>query len=134
MGCPLGSGDSVRYAYVWDGDIGPTSTAGTPEEVMAYFLEHPREIFAFGLGQCDQIEEGNRCDLETGPYYFNGDPAPVEVTDISPTSFEFTSLPGHFDGPGRKIRFTIHDRNGTVYLRHTSNAPIDDPILNVLAP
>ncbi|MFF8848312.1 hypothetical protein ACF08N_37670 [Streptomyces sp. NPDC015127] len=41
---------------------------------------------------------------------------PIAVTDRTPTSFTFKSLPGHVEGAGRYIRFTFH-RTSTFDIR-----------------
>jgi hypothetical protein len=132
-------GSTVRYTYDWDDwGIGPASVVGTPEQVMAYFIENPRRIFPFGLGQCDPIVEQARCDLETGPRNY----APVIVSSIAPegapTSFTFTTLEEHFDGPGGTIKFTIEKRprDGVdwIYLRTTADAPNADDFFDLVAP
>jgi hypothetical protein len=44
---------------------------------------------------------------------------PIQVTEKTPNSFTFTTLPGHFDSPGSTITFyTWADEKGTVHLGH----------------
>jgi RHS repeat-associated protein len=129
-------GSSVRYSYDWDWEIGPRSIVGSPEEVMTYFLANPRQIFPFGLRQCNEIKMHNTCDLDTGPTRF----APVEVTDITTTSFTFTARFPHFDWHPlcpdcSTITFTIVEKEDLVYLRHTGRAvPISRTIGDIAAP
>jgi hypothetical protein len=44
---------------------------------------------------------------------------PVMVTQVTPTSFTFTALEGHFDPPGSKITFSVVvDSAGAIFLEH----------------
>src|SRR5262249_15879129 len=44
---------------------------------------------------------------------------PVKVTEVTPTSFTFTTLEGHFDPPGSIVTFSIRsDASGAIHLEH----------------
>jgi hypothetical protein len=59
---------------------------------------------------------------------------PVMVTQVTPTSFTFTALEGHFDPPGSKITFSIIvDSTGVIHLEHKGVAVPGDPSLAYLA-
>jgi RHS repeat-associated protein len=105
------------YEYYYEWYIGPASIVGSPESVMTYFQQHPRDVFPFDLGQCDTIKLNERCDLVTF-----GRQAPVPVTAVPPTSFTFTALPGHFDPTGSTITFSIYSRHGSIYLAQKAHA------------
>src|SRR5262249_20835457 len=47
----------------------------------------------------------------------------VKVTDVQPNSFTFTTLPGHFDGPGATITFQTTVENGHVIFQQIASAP-----------
>lgn len=102
-------------------DLGPVSSLGrqfqTPKQVMRYFQEHPQKIFPFGLSGATKIKQGEKINLQI-PLYGN---APVEVTNVTPTSFTFTTLPGHFDPPGSTITFSVHESGGHLYLEQTAH-------------
>src|SRR5258706_7006227 len=52
---------------------------------------------------------------------FSG-PYPVRVTEVSPRSFTFTTLPGHFDPAGSTIRFSTYlDAAGNIHFVHDAN-------------
>jgi hypothetical protein len=53
---------------------------------------------------------------------------PVMVTQVTPTSFTFTALEGHFDSPGSKITFSILvDPAGVIRLEHKGVAAPGNP-------
>jgi RHS repeat-associated protein len=86
---PAGSVDpSGLYSYRYEWYIGPVARTGNPVSVMTYFQEHPRQIFPFGLGQCDTIILSARCDLGAVPTKIS----PVEVANVTSTSFTFSAL------------------------------------------
>jgi uncharacterized protein YukE len=101
-------------------DLGPVSSLKpefrTPQQVMAYFEEHPQEIFPFGLRGAQRISRLERIDLAT-PTSLND--SPVVVTGMTATSFTFTSLRGHFDPPGSTIRFRVYESQGEMCLEQT---------------
>lgn len=35
--------------------IGPVGTVGTAEDVMTFFIDNPRSVFPFDLGECEKI-------------------------------------------------------------------------------
>lgn len=124
---PIGSVDpSGKYKYQYDWNLGPAGTL-TASDAMSYFLRNPREIFPFGLGECDTITQGRTCGL-TGALpgsLFAGRSDPVVVKDVTATSFTFEIEPGHFDynadGTGF-VEFSVHVKNGNLFLRQRAVA------------
>ncbi|MBI4492385.1 MAG: RHS repeat-associated core domain-containing protein [Chloroflexi bacterium] len=128
---------SGLYEYRYEWYLGQRSIVGTPERVMEYFQQHPREIFPFDLRECGAIQLGAQCDLDAGPGPAKH--APVEITAVSSTSFTFTALERHFDynpkdPQGSWIRFTIIERGGNIYLQQKARALVEDPRIDFLAP
>jgi len=103
-------------------DLGPVSSLNpdfrTPQQVMEYFQEHPQQIFPFGLRGAPPIRNGELIDLAVPT---EGSHSRVKVTSETPTSFTFTTLPGHFDPPGSTITFTVYRSNGHMYLKQTAH-------------
>jgi hypothetical protein len=123
--------------------IGPVSAVGSAEDVMDFFIENPRPVFPFDLGECDKNRKDAVCGLGTGiEWELYGKRSPIIVTDIStdtstkilndsrPTTFEFTTLEGHFAGPGSTIRFRTYEKFGQVYLQQQGNAPNANRLVN----
>ncbi|MGW7428804.1 hypothetical protein ACWGIN_04560 [Streptomyces sp. NPDC054861] len=94
---------SYEYSY----SLG-TSFFYSPESVMAGAASKFVDTFPFEVdcGQFAQLppkhEPPYKCNLPTGPFL-----NPLAVTDRTATTFQFTSLPGHAEGPDRKIRFSF---------------------------
>jgi hypothetical protein len=49
------------------------------------------------------------------------------VTNVTPTSFRFTTLPGHFDPPGSTVTFRIYESSGHMYLEQTGHWKFTSP-------
>jgi hypothetical protein len=119
-----------RYALEWD--ILPTSDNITAETAMTMLKESPNRIFPFrveGLGGETQIELDKVYNLNEVRWP-GDDEHPVLVIQADATSFTFLTLPGHFRGPGRTIKFTMLERAGRLILRHdgTSGTSVADTI------
>ncbi|MGW4758180.1 hypothetical protein [Streptomyces chartreusis] len=105
------------YAYEWD--IGPVSELVTPQSAMTVMKDSPNVVFPFEV----QGQNGERTIRAGSVYHLNnvrlpGDVGnPVRVVQSDETSFTFLTLPGHFRGPGRTIRFTMAERDGRLLLR-----------------
>ncbi|WP_149830894.1 hypothetical protein [Streptomyces tailanensis] len=105
------------YAYEWD--IGLVSELVTPESAMTVMKDAPNVVFPFEV----QGQNGERTIRAGSDYHLNnvripGDSGnPVRVVQSDGTSFTFLTLPGHFCGPGRTIRFSTLDRDGRLLLR-----------------
>jgi hypothetical protein len=121
-----------RYAYEWD--IGATSAMVTPESAMSIMKESPNVVFPFevqGLRGEHTIEQDRVYNLNN--VRAPGDVEnPVLVVQSDPTSFTFLTLPGHFRGEGRTIRFVTLERNGRLVLRQegTSGASVIDELFD----
>jgi hypothetical protein len=125
--------DLSRYAYEWD--IGPTSPLITAEGAMTIMRNSPNVVFPFevqGLRGENTIELDHVYNLNN--VRLPGDNKnPVQVVQSDPTSFTFLTLPGHFRGPGRTIRFVTVERDGRLLLRQegTSDAGVVDEVYDV---
>ncbi len=113
------------YAYVTENLVGRHSDNVNALIAMERFQVDPHTIFPFSVVPLDPSKP-----FDAGSYYdlqharFPGDVGNfVRVTQMDPTSFTFTTLEGHFDGPGATIKFETIDRDGKVFLRQTAFAP-----------
>jgi hypothetical protein len=102
------------YQFDWNlgsaADLAITST----EAGMNFFKAYPGLIFPFSLGQCSAITLDETCDLATPTPISD---SPVQVSSIGPSSFTFTTLPGHFDPVGSTITFSLYQTSGDEYLQ-----------------
>ena len=106
-----------RYSYEWD--VGPTSGLVSPESAMSVMKDSPNVVFPFEVvGQQGEqrILQDSTYDL-VGPRGPGDDDNPVLVVQSDATSFTFLTLPGHFRGDGRTIRFQTLARDGRLILR-----------------
>jgi hypothetical protein len=90
---------------------------------MSVLQTHPNSFFPFdvvGAKGEKEILDGSIYYLmarQDSPFPFPPGKNPVRVRGLTPFSFTFETLPGHFDPPGSTITFTTSmDRTGTVYL------------------
>jgi hypothetical protein len=134
--------DPNGYAYFRSEVIG---SGGKPaaRAAMAALQASPNDFFAFSLRSDDgspaTIEPGKKLILENreGSLFLLPGKNPVEVVAISPYSFTFKTLDGHFDPAGSMISFiTEADVSGQVLLMHIgSTIPDSNPsLLYLLAP
>jgi hypothetical protein len=121
---PLG-----QYGYTDDWAIGQYSQAETPQSIMSYFQSHLQSVFPFSTGGCNSITLDEVCDLE-----FGGKINPVEVENVTSTSFEFVAQQGHIDPAGSTITFSICTEDGENYLQQIANASTAAPLVNLLFP
>ncbi|WUH89250.1 sugar-binding protein [Streptomyces sp. NBC_00433] len=110
------------YSYTTSEYLGPNSL-GTPEEIMAFFKAHPKEVFPFKVTGCDTFAQGTKCTLHPAESIMHGlgriagGPGKVTVSVKDKTSFTFTvTNKGYFDEPGSQIKFSISSRKNGVYL------------------
>lgn len=95
------------------------------EAAMFELQKEPNRFFPFQvLGHQGETEIllGHVYDLTNRsllPFPLPPGRFPVMVTQVTATSFTFTTLPGHFDPPGSTITFTTWaDSSGSVHLEH----------------
>lgn len=93
---PGGGYGSYHYGYQFS-----TSEAWSQKQIMQEVLNNPNKYFTF-TGDQPKIVEGAVINLN-GP----AGPEPVKVTKVTDTSFSFISLPGHHEGAGRVIEFSV---------------------------
>jgi len=93
---PGGGYGSYHYGYQFS-----TSEAWSQQQIMQEVLNNYNKYFTFS-GDQPKIVEGAVVNLN-GP----AGPEPVKVTKVTDTSFSFVSLPGHHEGAGRVIEFSI---------------------------
>ena len=94
---PGGGYGSYHYGYQFS-----TAEGWTKEQIMGDVQKHFNNYFTF-TGDKGEIVNGAKISLR-GPL---GEAEPVEVTSVTPDSFSFMSLPGHKEGAGRVIKFSI---------------------------
>lgn len=94
---PGGGYGSYHYGYQFS-----TREGWSKEKIMAEVQENFNRYFTFSA-DTGKLVEGATVNLK-GPF---GEDEPVRVTDVTPNSFSFVSLPGHMEGAGRVIKFSI---------------------------
>lgn len=94
---PGGGYGSYHYGYEFS-----TREGWTDQQIMDEVKKNFNNYFTF-TGDQSQLVEGATVNLK-GPL---GENEPVRVTSMSPNSFSFVSLPGHSEGAGRVIKFSI---------------------------
>ena len=93
-GCGYGS---YHYGYQFS-----TGEGWTKEQIMSEIQTHFNNYFTF-TSDAGELVTGVKINLE-GPF---GENEPVQVTAIAADSFSFVSHPGHNEGAGRVIKFSI---------------------------
>ena len=117
---PLGLYD---YEYNWE--IGNVQDGVTAVKAMAYLQQHPAAIFPFGIRGTQgetSIQKGSIYDLSVVTVFDAGIWNEVQVTDVSDTSFTFTSK-GGLDPPSSTITFRTYEKNCKVYLQQEAHTP-----------
>jgi hypothetical protein len=94
---PGGGYGSYHYGYQFS-----TGEGWTKEQIMSEVQKHFNYYFTF-TADTGELVKGAKLNLD-GPF---GEDEPVQVTGIGPDSFSFVSLPGHNEGAGRVIKFSI---------------------------
>ena len=123
------SGDPVNcydlsglYSYTYSYDLGK---GGSAEAVMSAIKADPSRFFPFdiaGSGGEDSLQKGSVYDL-TGAF-LPGKVDTVRVTDMTPTSFTFSTFPGHSEGFPATITFrTRVDSRGHVIFSASARGP-----------
>jgi uncharacterized Zn-binding protein involved in type VI secretion len=110
------------YREEWD--LGQLGRGVTALEAMRIMQSRPNDIFPFevrGRNGEMSIVNGHIYDLfnTTGPNdnwprgTHDGTSDPVKVSDVTPTSFTFTTLKGHLRGENQVVIFETIERNAT---------------------
>lgn len=94
---PGGGYGSYHYGYDFQ-----TPEGWTQEQIMGEVQKNFNKYFTFTADK-PSLVNGAVINLK-GPL---GEDEPVKVTSITPNSFSFVSLPGHGEGAGRVIRFSV---------------------------
>ncbi|WP_149441032.1 hypothetical protein [Mycolicibacterium sp. P1-5] len=94
---PGGGYGSYHYGYPFS-----TAEGWTKEQIMSEVRTHFNNYFTFTADQ-SVLVEGATINLK-GPF---GENEPVKVVSVTGDSFTFVSLPGHNEGAGRTITFSI---------------------------
>jgi hypothetical protein len=131
---PFVRSDLLGYEYRRDEVIGPAleQSGGTPlipTDALAMFAlqNDPNAFFPFDVlptdGGENSIRLGGEYELKNRgslPYPLpNTRGNPVRVVEVTPNSFTFETLPGHFDPPGSRITFrTYLDAEKGLHLEH----------------
>jgi EspA-like secreted protein len=93
---PGGGYGSYHYGYQFS-----TSEAWSQKQIMQEIQNKYNKYFTF-TGDQPKIAQGAVINLN-GP----AGPEPVKVTKVTDTSFSFVSLPGHHEGAGRVVEFSV---------------------------
>ena len=96
---------SGLYGYNWTFFIG--ATWSRPSTIARYTMDNFRWTFPI-WSSCTKIVQGRTCWLSGNP---------VRVEKRWNTSWMFLSLPGHKEGPWKRIVFSIEKRGWRAYLR-----------------
>lgn len=94
---PGGGYGSYHYDYEFS-----TSESWSKEQIMSEIQKHLNNYFTF-TADTGELVNGATVNL-TGRL---GENEPVQVTGLTPDSFSFVSLPGHNEGAGRTIAFSV---------------------------
>jgi hypothetical protein len=94
---PGGGYGSYHYGYRFS-----TGEGWTTEQIMTEIQAHFNNYLTF-TADTGELVKGATMNLE-GPF---GENEPVQVAAIAPDSLSFVSLPGHNEGAGRVITFSI---------------------------
>lgn len=124
------------YRYVEENVVGPRRVGITPTATMRTLESNPNAFFPFfvtPLSGPSTIREGQIYDLQWVRWPFDNGNF-VRVESVTPTSFTFLTLDGHFDGPGATITFSAVERNGVVLLRQEGYAPTAGAFNSTFAP
>lgn len=124
-----GTDPTGLYSYTDTWKLGSSADTGTPEAIMSDFQANLQSVFPFSTGGCTAVVIHETCALE-----FGGKVNPVEVTQVTATSFQFTAEQGHIDPAGSTITFSICTMNGENYLQQYANASTAAPLVNLLFP
>lgn len=134
-GNPLNASDptGLRYEYTYTWNLG--NWGASAPFVARYIVQtNPNLVFPFEVEtEPERLDlfEGEKLLLHTGVprgCSFGGlivpvpcfGPDPVVVSDISSTSFTFTTLPGHVEGAGSTITFAacVDDNGDLIWSQH----------------
>jgi hypothetical protein len=131
---PMEGGSCNDYDYACGDPVNGRDLSGTKAYSYTYDLGRggsPERLAAFAIGRCNDVfpirgcrsgfTKGTRMRLwdRYGPYTQS---FPVDVTDITATSFSFRSLKGHPEGEGRMITFAFYRSGGRNRLRVSTSA------------
>ncbi|MFF7361731.1 DNRLRE domain-containing protein [Streptomyces sp. NPDC008125] len=120
---PVYGGNDNSYEYCRGNPISCTDLTGAYSYSFSYNLgfywSSAKTVFTwirthfwvFPLSGCGaNLNRGERCNLK--PVL-----GPVKVEKLTSTYFQFLSLKGHFEGPGKRLRFTFKKSWGMVYMK-----------------
>lgn len=94
------------YSYSFSYNLGFYYSSATT--VFKWIRNH---FWVFPLTGCGStLNRGERCNLK--PVL-----GPVKVEELTSNYFQFLSLKGHFEGPGKRLRFTFTKSWGMVYMK-----------------
>ncbi|WP_229758598.1 DNRLRE domain-containing protein [Peterkaempfera bronchialis] len=94
------------YSYSFTYAIGAYFSSA--KTVFKWIRTH---FWVFPLSGCGAtLNRGERCNLK--PVL-----GPVKVEKLTSTYFQFLSLKGHFEGPGKRLRFTFTKSWGVLYMK-----------------
>ncbi|GGT53593.1 hypothetical protein GCM10010207_62040 [Streptomyces atratus] len=120
---PVYGGNDNSYDYCRGNPVSCTDLTGAYSYSFSYnlgfYFSSAKTVFkwirnhfwVFPLTGCGStLNRGERCNLK--PVL-----GPVKVEKLTSTYFQFLSLKGHFEGPGKRLRFTFTKSWGQVYMK-----------------
>ncbi|WOX08751.1 DNRLRE domain-containing protein [Streptomyces sp. N50] len=120
---PVYGGNDNSYEYCRGNPVSCTDLSGAYSYSYTYYLggyfSSAKTVFkwirnhfwVFPLSGCGStLNRGERCNLK--PVL-----GPVKVEKLTSTYFQFLSLKGHFEGPGKRLRFTFSKSWGVVSMK-----------------
>ncbi|WP_406378689.1 DNRLRE domain-containing protein [Streptomyces sp. NBC_01618] len=126
---PVYGGNDNDYEYCRGNPVSCTDLTGAYSYSFSYnlggYFSSAKTVFkwirnhfwVFPLSGCGAtLNRGERCNLK--PVL-----GPVKVEKLTSTYFQFLSLKGHFEGPGKRLRFTFSKSWGMVYMKAKAWGP-----------
>ncbi|MTD56099.1 RHS repeat-associated core domain-containing protein [Amycolatopsis pithecellobii] len=111
------SGDASGYHYHFTYPLGVLQMS-TADQIFNRIKDHLGIFFPIP-GMCNEISVGRTCSLAGSP---------IQIEEVGSRDFQLVSLPGHVEGAGKHISFTIKDGSfGTEYLEVRAWGPIGGP-------
>ncbi|MFF7564911.1 RHS repeat-associated core domain-containing protein [Streptomyces pseudovenezuelae] len=120
---PVYGGNDNSYEYCRGNPVSCTDLSGAYSYSYTYYIgayfSSAKTVFkwirnhfwVFPLSGCGAtLNRGERCNLK--PVL-----GPVKVEKLTSTYFQFLSLKGHFEGPGKRLRFTFSKSWGVISMK-----------------
>ncbi len=118
---PVSTAGGYSYTYPL-----PNTAGMSPEQVWCDVSSHLNQLFPLAnVPSSIHVGDVMHLQIPTAPGLPGIGDAPVQVTDVGNNGFSFVSLPGHAEGAGRTISFTMAPQpDGTVGLQVDAGGPV----------